>query len=68
MDVISVGNISLTCPPLKNTSEFTLERNPMDVISVDNTSLEWTVLKATRKSIPERNHKDVIIHISKSVQ
>ena len=39
MVVISVDNISLKRPALKNTREFSQERNRMFVISVDNTSL-----------------------------
>ena len=50
MDVISVVNISLKCPILKATREFTPERNPMGVISVDKTSLGCHTSKATRES------------------
>ena len=49
MDVISVINTFLLWLTLKDTREFTLERNPMGVISVDNSSLECPALKDTRE-------------------
>ena len=48
MDVISVDNTSLQCPALKDTREFTLERNHMDVISVENISLKCPNLNYIR--------------------